>query len=689
MNLESKLTHELVNMYYTASYRYYVLAEPTITDAQFDQLCRVLIERYSEIDPDDQALIPLHALQAGTGFQLVGQFPHWVADQLCVVPSELKLGVRHLVPMLSLENVFDDVELAQFMQRVTDGLGHRRVMAAEAKIDGMSLSIRYDAGHLSIMSTRGNGEVGENVTHNSVRIQQLPHVLPEGLSAEIRGEAYISRGDWDAYLIECERNRVHPMANPRNAVSGTIRRIANRGIRPKISFAAYQIVGWPAENHAEVITQLKAWGFHVPATVVYSDSVSTLMSRIRKFYDRRYELPYEIDGVVIKINSLSARTELGDGANAPRWAVSYKYPEQIVTAKVWSIAEQTGRTGRITPVALIEPVYVGGVMVSRASMHNFELIQSMGLTIGSTVELKRAGEVVPAIVQVIETPADAVPYVASTTCQHCGHAVEREGKYTHCPNRDACPAQRYAQLAYFCSRSGLDIDGIGPRLVELLMDREALTHYLQFFDDAMEGRLIRILGERMAKRIMPNIDRARNVELHRFLCAIGIPTVAAETARALANQFLTLDSFIEASVEELRAVPGIDTNAEKIHQWVEDNLIFAPGMSTRRYLHAHGLWVSDAVVVNLPLQGRVIAITGTFERFERRMLTLRLRQLGARVADSVTRNCDLLVVGHKARSKLQMAQTLGIATLTEVGDLTEQLQSIQDHFNDDHSRSTQ
>jgi DNA ligase (NAD+) len=676
MNLEAKLTHELVNLYYVASYAYYELEKSPLTDAQFDALCALLVQRYDEIDPADQDVIPLTALQAGTGYQLFGRYPHWVKDQLCTIPSEEKMGVRYAVPMLSLDNAFNEADVQQFMQRVNNSLRRTATFVCEPKVDGLSITLRYAEGQLSIVSTRGNGLVGENVTHNSLRMQGVPHTLPEPISVEIRGEAYISKSDWEAYLVECERNDVIPMANPRNAVSGTMRRVQARGIRPKISFVAYRIVTWPGGTQAEILTQLRQWGFVTPMLITVTQTIEGVMQYVHALAQQKDKLPYEIDGVVVKVNALEDQELLAEGTSSPRWGISYKYPEEIVTSKIWAVTERTGRTGRVTPVAMLEPTRLGGVMVTMANLHNYELMDQMGLKPGTVVEIKRAGEVIPAVVGVVHQPPEGELYQPVTHCPSCNTLLERSGKYTLCPNKDGCPAQCAGQLIYFCSRSGLDIDGIGPRLIERLMDTEALTHYLQFFDDAMEGRLIRTLGERMAAKIMRNINAARSVPLGRFLGSIGIPTVAEELGRALANHFLTLDAFAEATVEQLREVDGIDGSAERIHAWVGRHLRY-PGGATAA-LSMRGLMVMPAEVTDMPLKGRTLAITGSFNRFERRELSARLRQLGAVIGETITGKCELLVVGQNARSKLQKAQALNIPTLEEDGDLSEQLQAIKD-----------
>jgi len=633
---------------------YYVEARPEISDYEFDALMRELAEleaRFPElVSPDSPT-------------QRVGGEP--VAE----LPQ-----VRHAVPMLSLDNSYDEGDLAEWYGRVTRFLGRPPSgLVTELKIDGVSLSLLYDGGGLARAVTRGNGEVGDDVTANARTIRALPLSIPfaEGV-VEVRGEVFMSREVFAALNREREAGGEEPFANPRNATAGSIRLLDPRETaRRRLSFFAYQIVNAAdvgLSRHAESLERLAAWGFAVNPGWARCRDLAEVHRFIATWRDGRGKLPFEIDGVVVKVDDLGEQQELGTTSKAPRWAVAYKYPPEGVRTRVRGITVQVGRTGVLTPVAELEPVRLAGSTVSRATLHNADEVARLDARVGDTVWIAKAGDVIPKVLAVdpAQRPADAPPFLFPQACPACGTPVVREAGEVavRCPNR-ACPAVRRQRLLHFFSRAGLDVEGLGKRRVEQLLDAGLISDPASLWD-LDPGRLAALpgWGERSAANLLAELEAAKSRPLWRLLVALGIRHVGERAAKLLAERFGSLAGIAAASVEEIAAIGGVGPTiaASVVAAFADPEMqqliarLRARGVDPR----------AEATSGDGPLAGATFVLTGTLSR-PREQVAAVLERAGGRVVDSVSNRTSFVVAGDKPGSKLAKARALGVPVLDEAG----------------------
>lgn len=651
---------------------YYVEGAPEISDAAYDALYRRLQEleaRYPELVTPDSPT------------QRVGAEPR----------SDLPT-VTHRAPMLSLDSSQDPDDVRRFDERIRKGVdGHEVVYLLEPKLDGVSIELVYEEGILVQAVTRGNGREGEAVTENVRTIGSVPLRLrdeerPVPPMLSVRGEVLMRLSAFEALNEALLEQGSEPFANPRNATSGALRQLDSSitAARP-LECLAYDILAVEGEvfrSDRASVDALRAWGLPVPERIETARTVEEILA-YHAAYDRdRDTLDYEIDGVVIKLDSLDDRADLGSTSRHPRWAMAFKFQPRKEVTRIERIAVQVGRTGVLTPVALLRPVEVGGVTVSRATLHNREELERKDVREGDRVRIQRAGDVIPQVVEVVPpevapegasggvpVASRAEPFRMPTHCPNCGTPVEERGPFTLCPNRFGCSAQLKGRIVHFASRQGLDIEGLGDETASLLVDRELVRELADLFELTSEVLLpLPLFAEKKAENLVAGIQARRRTELRRFLFGLGIPEVGASVARDLATHFRSLDALQAAGREELEAVHGIGPRmSEAITGFFGDpaNAAVVEALATRM----EALTVPDREGEGGPLEGMTIVFTGTLESMSRGAAKKLVEKAGARSPSSVSGETDLVVAGPGAGSKRARAEALGVEVMDEAGFL--------------------
>ena len=671
------------------AHQYYVQDAPTVPDAEYDRAYREL----QALEAAHPGLItPDSPTQRVIGAVMDGLAP-----------------VRHAVPMLSIHTETDtEASGAQaFDARVRRELGLSDAdpaieYVAEPKFDGLAMSLRFENGRLVQAATRGDGEVGEDVTHNVRTIRQIPLTLPEGVPPllEVRGEVYMRRADFDALNERQREQGGKTFVNPRNAAAGAVRQL-DSGItaqRP-LSFFAYGLgaITPPAEGgpvfrtHYEMLQTLKSWGFPVAAQVQIAVGASELVAFHQQVGASRDALPYDIDGVVYKVNSLQLQRDLGFKTREPRWAVAHKYPAQEMATRIEGIDVQVGRTGKLTPVARLAPVFVGGVTVTNATLHNLFEIRKKGVRVGDQVIVRRAGDVIPEVVGVmppegaglalgrpggIAVPGHRTVYVPNfkmpKTCPVCGSDVVREkGEANHrCTGGLFCPAQRKEAILHFAARRAMDIEGLGDKLVDQLVDANVIRTLPDLYRLGLTSLIaLERMAEKSAQNVLAALEKSKQTTLPRFLFGLGLRHVGEATAKDLARHFGTLDAIMDASVEQLLQVPDVGpVVARSLHTFFQQ----PHNREVVEQLRACGVtWPEGAPAERAPqvLAGKTVVLTGTLPTLSRDAAKDMLEAAGAKVAGSVSKKTSYVVAGEDAGSKLARAQELGVPVLDEAGML--------------------
>ncbi len=667
--IEHKLSQLRETLHYHAV-RYYVEDNPEIPDAEYDRLMRELLELESQYPELVTADSP--SLRVG------GK------------PLEGFAQVTHEIPMLSLDNVFDEKELDAFHKRIQDRIpsAHFNAFCCEPKLDGLAVSLLYDNGVLVQAATRGDGAVGENITENVRTISAIPLKLQgKGwpVRLEVRGEVFMPKAGFERLNQQALKKGEKTFVNPRNAAAGSLRQLDSKitAQRP-LNFYAYSVGviegAELASSHYQRFLQLKGWGLPMcPETRLVSS-----MDEVKEYYQsiltRRAQLAYEIDGVVIKVDDIELQQKLGFVARAPRWAIAYKFPAQEEITLLNDVEFQVGRTGAITPVAKLEPVFVGGVTVSNATLHNADEIERLGVKIGDSVIIRRAGDVIPQIVSVLlDRRSDTVvDIVFPQYCPVCNSDIERvEGEaVARCTGGLVCQAQRKEALKHFVSRKALDVDGLGEKVIEQLVDKEMVSTPADLFRlKAGQLTVLERMGPKSAQNIVHALNAAKMTTLPRFLYSLGIREVGEATAANLALHFGSLDKIRQATHEELLEVQDVgvivashitsffeqDKNQRVINELIELGIQW-PNIEKPS---------QDAI---LPLLGKVVVLTGSLSKLSRSDAKAALQELGAKVTGSVSKNTDILFAGEAAGSKLVKAQELGIEIRSEQ-DLLELMKS--------------
>ncbi|MHB8994399.1 MAG: NAD-dependent DNA ligase LigA [Armatimonadota bacterium] len=641
-----------------ANYRYYVLDQPTISDAEYDRLLAEL----TELETDNPELIT-----PDSPTQRVG----------AAARSELG-AVQHSLPMMSLQSIFSEAELRTFDDQCRKEAEGPVQYWAEPKFDGLAVELVYINGMLDIAATRGDGITGENVTENVRTIKQVPLRLRRGTlpqRLEVRGEIYMRIADFEA-LNERRAAAGEPLfANPRNAAAGSLRQLdsAITASRPLAMFA-YDIGlhdDLDFDRQEDVIAALRRWGLPINERVRLCDSIDELLAYHAEMIERRDDLPYEIDGVVIKVNDRALQEQMGARSRSPRWAVAFKFPPRQETTVIDSILPSVGRTGAITPIAMLQPVHIGGVTVSRASLHNQDEIDRKDIREGDMVLVQRAGDVIPQVVMVItdKRPEGTVPYHLPANCPVCGTPVVREEgeAVTKCPSVD-CPAQMEGRIEHYASRAALDIEGLGEKWAGILTSRGMVRHLYDLYY-LTKDQLVSLerMGEKSADNLLAAIEKSKGTTLARFIYGLGIMHVGGTVAQLLADAFCDMRAIMDASREQLEAVAGIgpeiagqvrdffdqEQNREVVEKLLEAGV--NPKCPARPTLLSEGF------------AGKTFVLTGTLENFTREQATEAIVSRGGKVTGSVSKKTDYVVAGADPGSKLTKAQDLGVTVLDEEG----------------------
>lgn len=649
------------------AYRYHVLDAPEIPDAEYDRLLRQLLEteaRHPELITSDSPS------------QRVGGQPLEGFEQ-----------VRHEIPMLSLENVFDKDSFLAFHRRIQERLKTTDDLCfcCELKLDGLAVSLLYENGLLVRAATRGDGATGENITANVRTIRAVPLKLQgDNIPArlEVRGEVYLPHAGFEKINQQARQNNDKLFANPRNAAAGSLRQLDPRiTARRPLTFCCYG-VGLPEQgglpaSHLACLQQCKSWGLPVSEHTRLCHTPQQILDFYHSIETQRSALGFDIDGIVLKIDSLDLQKQLGFVSRAPRWAVAFKFPAQEQITVVRDVEFQVGRTGAITPVARLEPVQVAGVWVSNATLHNADEISRLGLRIGDKVTIRRAGDVIPQVTSVLAAEASqpAREIIFPDHCPVCGSEIERIAgeAVARCSAGLTCPAQRKEAIRHFVSRRALDVEGVGEKLIEQLVDKQYISTPADLFR-LTPGQLTGLdrMGVKSAQNVIQALENAKSTTLARFLYALGIREVGEATANNLANYFGSLDALMQASEEQLQQVPDVGVVVAKhLHHFFTDHtsLEVVSQLTQQAGLHWPQPKTITTETLSHPLTGKTIVLTGVLSQMTRDEAKARLSALGAKISGSISKKTDLLIAGEKAGSKLAKAQQLGI----EIMDETEML----------------
>ncbi len=630
---------------------YYIEDSPEISDYEYDKLFYELValeEKYPELARDDSPT-------KRVGGAALDKFEK----------------VTHTVRMGSLSDVFSYEELEDFVEKTEDRLGHATLYSVEPKIDGLSVSLEYQNGKLIIGSTRGDGVTGENVTENLKTVKTIPLVLPESLPLlEVRGEVYMPRKSFESLNHSREENGEPLFANPRNAAAGSLRQLdskitAKRGLDILI-FNVQQIEGKQFSSHTEELSYLESQGFHVIPHRTTARTAREIISHIERLGTLRESLSFDIDGVVVKVDSLAERIEIGENTSTPKWAVAYKFPPERKATRLSDIVVQVGRTGVLTPRAILEPVRLAGTTVSAATLHNIDYIHERDIRIGDTVWVQKAGDIIPEVVTVdaSKRPEDAVPYQMPALCPSCGEPVSRDDEAaTRCTNAN-CPAQLERSITHFASRDAMDIEGMGPAVVRLLMREHLVSNIADIYRLRTEElKDLERMGEKSAANLTAAIETSKKSGLARLIFALGIRNVGEKAAKALASRFGSLDALAAASKEELIAIPDF---GEITAEGVVDYFSHPQTQSFIDELKACGVETEyKTQTFDSVFAGMTFVLTGTLPTLSREAASEVIERHGGKTSSSVSSKTTYVVAGEKAGTKLDKAQALGVKVIDE------------------------
>ena len=643
------------------NYDYYILDQPTATDAEYDALLREL----RAIEAEHPEIVSPESPTQRVGIAPQGRFSQ----------------IRHPLPMLSLSNVYDRGGLeawAARLERILPGVEFTYV--TEPKIDGLAVALTYTDGVLQRAATRGDGVTGEDVTSNLRTIRNVPLRLMSGEATlpkvvEVRGEVFMRHADFIKLNERIERDGGRPFMNPRNAAAGSLRQLdpaitAQRPLRLLAYGIGYAEGGPGISSHAEALAALRQFGFETSPDAALDESIDGVWARCETWLERRGSLPFEIDGVVAKVNDLRHQEELGFVSREPRWATAYKFPATQQTSRINDIVVNVGRTGALTPLAMLEPVNIGGVIVSRATLHNEDEIRRKDIRIGDSVVVQRAGDVIPQVVQVIteRRTGDEREFVMPECCPVCGSPTHRtEGEAVRYCTNSACPAQLKRHIHHFVSRGGMDIEGLGEKLANRFVDLGMIRDLGDIYAlDWQSITQLEGLGETSVNNLRAAVEASKQCPLERLIFALGIPNVGERSSRLLADRFRSLDNVIAADVETLDSVPGIGAVQA---QSVRDFLGTPENLIVIEKLRAAGVKMVDDDAgdgpADGPLAGKTVVLTGRLMTMTRPAAEAALRRSGANIAGSVSKKTSAVFAGEDAGSKADRARALGVPVLGE------------------------
>ena len=645
-----KRIQDLTALLNEAGYRYYVLDDPTLPDFEYDRLLREL--------EDLEKTYPEYVLPDSPTKRVGGQAVNTFGE------------VTHAVPLMSLQDVFSMEELEDFLNRTQEALPNA-AYSVEPKIDGLSVALEYEDGRFVRGATRGDGVVGEDVTENLKTIRSIPMTLENAPARLIvRGEVYMPKKTFRTLNAALEENGEKTFANPRNAAAGSLRQKDPKvTAKRKLDILVFNVQlaeGVTFTSHCETLEYLKSLRFKVIPYKKLSDP-KKIEEEILRINEERENLPCDIDGGVVKLDDLAQRELLGATAKFPRWAVAYKYPPEVKSTVIEDIVIQVGRTGVLTPKAIVAPVRLAGTTVTNATLHNQDFISRLDVRIGDTVRIRKAGEIIPEIlgVDLSKRPENTKPYFLPDRCPVCGAEVVRDedGAFLRCTGAE-CPAQLSRNIAHFVSRDAMDIDGLGSAIVESLISQKLIKSPADIYYLTLEEISgLWKSGTTAAKKLLAAIEASKQQDLSRLIYALGIRQVGVKTGKSLAAAFGSMDALMEASLEALTAVPDIgEITAQSIYEWFRQD----QSRHLIRRLREAGLnFESKRVITDTRLAGKTVVLTGTLSRFTREEATEKIELLGGKASGSVSRKTSFVVAGENAGSKERKARELGIPVLTE------------------------
>lgn len=635
---------------------YYTYDAPSVEDSVYDQAYEQLVAL--------ETVFP-QIVTADSPTQEVGD---------TTLPEFTK--VPHDVPMLSLGDVFSVAELQNFTHRLVDQ-GVKPEFNCELKIDGLAISLRYENGKLVQGSTRGNGQIGEDITANLKTIKSIPHQLNKPVTVEVRGECYMPKESFVKLNQQRQTDGLAPFANPRNAAAGSLRQLDSKVTSSRnLSSFMYNVADYDdleASTQSELLAELKALGFNINENYQVAANFAEINEYVDKYQVQRDDLPYGIDGIVIKVNDLASQRQLGNTVKVPRWAIAYKFPPEEAETVVRDIEWTVGRTGVVTPTAVMDPVILAGTTVARASLHNPDYLTEKDIRIGDTVKLHKAGDIIPEISTYIaaKRPKTAVRYVIPTTCPSCDSELVHldEEVALRCIN-PKCPAQLTEGLAHFASRNAMNIDGLGPKIIQQLFAKQLVSDVAGLYTLTFE-QLVTLdkFGEKSANNLLNAIENSRDNSLERLLFGLGIRHVGAKAARLIAQRFGNMAAIMAASAEEIAEINSVGlVIGDSIATYFATpeaieliNSLQQVGVN----MEYHGVQEADLAASDSFFNGKRVVLTGKLETFSRATATEWLQNHGAKVSSSVSKNTDLLVVGADPGSKYTKAQELGIEIWNE------------------------
>lgn len=644
---------ELIDIINKHNYNYNTLDNPSATDSEYDALMKELID----IEEEHPELKTIDSPTIRVGGEILDAFTQ----------------VTHSKRMLSLDNAFNAEDLRAFDQRIRKEINGAIEYILEMKIDGLTVVLKYESGVLVQAATRGNGEVGENVTENVKTIHTIPLKLKGNIDIEVRGEVFISKSGFEKLNEYQDENGLQAFANPRNAAAGSLRQLDSKvaSKRPLDIFVFNVINGGDSTivNHDESFRYLNEAGFKTTEHFICNDIESVIRKCEEMIVDRK-KLSYDIDGMVIKVNSLEQRKILGEKAKSPRWSIAYKFPAEEAITVINDIVVQVGRTGVLTPKAEFEPVFVAGSTIARATLHNQDYIDEKDIRIGDTVVIQKAGDVIPAVVRVLteKRSGDETEFRLPDSCPECSsETVRLEGEVAlRCIN-PSCPAKLRRGFEHFVSRNAMNIDGLGPSVIKVLIIEGLLSNLEDLYKlhnykekiSSIEG-----LGEKSSEKLIASIEASKGNELHQMMSGLGISLVGAKAAKVIANHFKNIDNIMNASIEDLIA---IDEIGEKMAESVVSYFDKEKNINTINSFKESGV---NMVLIDEPVSenvfdGDIFVLTGTLEKYSRKDLQIIIENHGGKVSSAVSKKTDYLIYGEKAGSKLKKATDLGVKRLNE------------------------
>ena len=651
--------HDLLNQY---SYEYYVQDNPSVPDSEYDKLLHELIEieeKYPEFKSTDSPTVRVGG-EAQSSFE----------------------KVNHDTPMLSLGNAFNEEDLRKFDQRIRDSIGQVEYMC-ELKIDGLAVSLKYEDGRFVQGLTRGDGTTGEDITENLRTIHAIPLKIKEPLNFEVRGEAYMPRRSFIHLNNEKEQNGEQPFANPRNAAAGSLRQLDSKlAAKRKLSVFLYSVndlTEFNATTQSEALEELDQLGFKTNQERERVSDIEGVLNYIEKWTSKRGSLSYDIDGIVIKVNDLSQQEEMGYTQKSPRWAIAYKFPAEEVITKLLDIELSIGRTGVVTPTAILEPVKVAGTTVSRASLHNEDLIHERDIRIGDSVVIKKAGDIIPEVVKSIldRRPNESEIYHMPTHCPICGHELVRiEGEVAlRCIN-PKCQAQLIEGLIHFVSRQAMNIDGLGTKIIHQLYENQLIKDVADIFYLKEEDLLpLERMGKKKVDNLLLAIEKSKEQSLEHLLFGLGIRHLGVKASQVLAERYETMDQLFKVTESELIEIQDIgDKLAQSVVTYLENSDIrsLIEKLSNKNVNMSYKGIKTTEIEGHPDFSGKTIVLTGKLEQMTRNEASEWLKMQGAKVTNSVTKSTDIVIAGADAGSKLAKAEKYGTEIWTEAAFIEKQ-----------------